>query len=135
MSQTGRLTRAEIRERFARADLYLAPATPESFGIAALEARCAGLPVIGMACGGISDFIRPGVEGLLAESDTDTAMQAAQLLRTPGRLQRMQRHNRRSASAITLPRVLELHRLSYIGAGALDLKPAADMSVSVDTRS
>ena len=53
----------KIRELLQRCDVYLAPATLESFGIAALEARSAGLPVIGMAGGGISDFIEHGVEG------------------------------------------------------------------------
>jgi glycosyltransferase involved in cell wall biosynthesis len=42
----GRRSRGEIREQFARSDLFVAPANLESFGIAALEARCAGLPVV-----------------------------------------------------------------------------------------
>jgi glycosyltransferase involved in cell wall biosynthesis len=41
---------------FSGADLYVAPSTLESFGIAALEARCAGLPVVAFAGSGIADF-------------------------------------------------------------------------------
>ena len=40
----GSMTRFEIQQLYAGADVYLAPAELESFGVAALEARCAGLP-------------------------------------------------------------------------------------------
>src|SRR5262249_27227851 len=42
----GAMHPAAIREVHAQADFYIAPAVLESFGIAALEARCAGLPVL-----------------------------------------------------------------------------------------
>ena len=61
----GRLTRFEIQQLYASADVYLAPAELESFGVAALEARCAGLPVIAMASGGVGEFVRPDIEGYL----------------------------------------------------------------------
>ena len=35
-----------------RADVYVAPAVLESFGLAALEARCVGLPVVGVSAAG-----------------------------------------------------------------------------------
>ena len=57
VTHTGQLDRTEIRGLLHRSDLYLAPAELESFGIAALEARSAGLPVIGMARCGIRDFV------------------------------------------------------------------------------
>ena len=66
---TGQLDQPAIREVFADADLYLSPAKLESFGIAALEARCAGLPVIAFAGTGVSDFIRDGRNGLLVADD------------------------------------------------------------------
>ena len=64
----GRLTRDEIRELFSSADIFVAPANLESFGIAALEARCAGLPVVAKARTGIREFVEHGREGLLARS-------------------------------------------------------------------
>jgi glycosyltransferase involved in cell wall biosynthesis len=71
----GRLSRDEIREAYAGATLYVAPAERESFGIAALEARCAGIPVVASSLGGVGSFITPGVNGILA--DDDDAMVAA----------------------------------------------------------
>src|SRR6185312_7852985 len=65
----GRVTPAELRARYSNADLYVAPARLESFGIAALEARAAGLPVVARSDGGVQEFVRDGVEGLLAADD------------------------------------------------------------------
>jgi glycosyltransferase involved in cell wall biosynthesis len=72
---TGRQTREQIRDLYAEADVYVAPAYQESFGIAALEARAAGLPVVAMRSGGVREFVRDGVDGLLCEDDD--AMAAA----------------------------------------------------------
>jgi glycosyltransferase involved in cell wall biosynthesis len=66
---TGRVTPAEVRVQLAKADVFIAPATRESFGIAALEARTAGLPVLALDGTGMESFIRDGVEGLLAGDD------------------------------------------------------------------
>lgn len=62
----GALQRSEIRKLFSRCDLFVLPTRKESFGIAALEARCAGLPVVGMKDSGVEDLIESGKNGLLA---------------------------------------------------------------------
>ncbi len=69
----GRLTRGEIREALSRADVFLLPSPLESFGLAALEARCAGVPAIVHAHGGAACFIRHEREGLLAASEQEMA--------------------------------------------------------------
>src|SRR6185437_6438757 len=56
----GHLPRPEVARRLAEADLYVAPATLESFGIAALEACAVGIPVIGLAGTGLSEFVNDG---------------------------------------------------------------------------
>jgi glycosyltransferase involved in cell wall biosynthesis len=66
---TGARTREELREHYRHVDLYIAPARLESFGLAALEARCAGLPVIAYAGTGVADFVTNGRDGLLTGSD------------------------------------------------------------------
>ena len=119
VTHTGQLDRTEIRGLLHRSDLYLAPAELESFGIAALEARCAGLPVIGMARCGIRDFISEGVEGFLVDSDAEMAERSARLLTDRPRLAEMQRHNRATLPAISWPRVLDLHQEVYRAAAAV----------------
>ncbi|MEO7262428.1 MAG: glycosyltransferase family 4 protein, partial [Jatrophihabitantaceae bacterium] len=80
---TGQLDQPAICGRFADADLYVSPATLESFGIAALEARCAGLPVLAFAGTGVADFIEHGRNGLLVRSDNQLAAALARLACSP----------------------------------------------------
>jgi glycosyltransferase involved in cell wall biosynthesis len=83
----------EIRRIHARADFYVAPAMLESFGIAALEARCAGLPVVAYRGTGIADFVLDGVEGLLVADDDEMVEHIVALATSPETLGRMRRHN------------------------------------------
>ena len=85
----GRLPRTEIRALYERADLFVAPATLESFGIAALEARCAGLPVLARTAGGIGEFVGARPDGLLAGSDGDLVRDLVRLAADPAERERM----------------------------------------------
>ncbi len=91
----GWLTRPEIRDVLHAADVYVAPADLESFGIAALEARCAGLPVVAKARGGVGEFITDGLDGFLARSDDGLVDSLEQLVRSPLLRSSMSAHNRR----------------------------------------
>ena len=71
VSLRGSATHSQLRNLFADVDFYVAPATLESFGIAALEARCAGLPVVAHRGSGVSEFIIDGVDGLLSHGDAE----------------------------------------------------------------
>jgi hypothetical protein len=71
--------RAALRALYRDADAFVLPTRHESFGIAALEARAAGLPVLGMAGTGLADFVRDGVEGVLCADDAALARAAARL--------------------------------------------------------
>jgi glycosyltransferase involved in cell wall biosynthesis len=118
----GRLDRAGIRELYRRADLYVAPATLESFGIAALEARCAGLPVLARSRTGIADFIAPEVEGLLADSDRTLAGNLARVAADAGLRERMRAHNRSVRPEAGWGEVLQRCELAY--KAAMELSPA-----------
>ena len=93
----GQLDQPAIRDRFADADLYVSPATLESFGIAALEACCAGLPVLGYAGTGVSDFITDGHNGVLVRSDDQLAAELVRLARAPAARAELAGHPRAGA--------------------------------------
>ena len=119
----GPLPREDIREILASADVVVAPATLESFGIAALEARSAGVPVIGMAASGVTEFVRDGVEGLLARDDADLTRCLHRLATDAPLAARIRHHNTTVPVAMSWDRVLLEHRAVYeraisSGAGA-----------------
>ncbi len=77
---TGALDRTAIRHRLAGASVFLAPAHRESFGIAALEARACGVPVVASARSGVTSFVEHGRDGLLGGDDRQLAAHVVRLL-------------------------------------------------------
>jgi glycosyltransferase involved in cell wall biosynthesis len=119
ISFTGALDRTSIRSLLASADVYIAPAPRESFGIAALEARSAGLPVVARAGSGVADFIRPGVEGWLVHSDAELQGVLASLLQDPSPAFAMARHNRAVAPCVRWDTVLDAADALYARASTV----------------
>ncbi|MEO8851632.1 MAG: glycosyltransferase family 4 protein [Allobranchiibius sp.] len=79
----------DIRARCHNADVFVASSRQEAFGIAALEARSAGLPVIGYRRNGLSDFITDGVDGLLVADAAAMVEAVATLINDPRELHRL----------------------------------------------
>ncbi|MGH7620196.1 MAG: glycosyltransferase family 4 protein, partial [Gemmatimonadaceae bacterium] len=109
----GRLSREEIRALFAASDIFVLPTIRESFGLAALEARCAGLPVIAMRASGVSEIVEHDVNGLLAESDAEMAGHVERLIRDDPKRAAIAAENRRSTPRYAWPNVLDAHLALY----------------------
>jgi glycosyltransferase involved in cell wall biosynthesis len=113
----GHLDRAALRELYGGAHVFVLPSERESFGIAALEARASGLPVIGMLSGGARDFITSGVDGLLVRDEAELVRAISRLaIDAPFRAY-VTAHNRSVAPAYDWPDVAALH-IRYYGEAA-----------------
>jgi glycosyltransferase involved in cell wall biosynthesis len=115
----GRLTRAQVRAAYADADVFLAPAELEAFGIAALEARTAGLAVVARRGTGIAEFVEDGVDGLLVSDDEEMAEAVVQLARDGRLLDAILTHNRAVRPAFGWADVLVAAQAEYERARAL----------------
>jgi glycosyltransferase involved in cell wall biosynthesis len=122
----GHMDRESLRDLYHRTHAFVLPSERESFGIAALEARAAGLPVIAMLGGGARDFIVCGVDGLLVRDERELARAISRLaIETPFR-EYMAAHNRAVPPAYDWPDVADLHLRYYGEAAALrDRAPRA----------
>lgn len=110
---TGRLPRAQVLEEVAAADVYVAPAVRESFGIAALEARMIGLPVVGRRGTGLAEFVGHGQEGLLAGSDREMVGALQRLVEDPVLRRQISEHNRTTPSTLTWRYALARNDAAY----------------------
>ena len=68
---------AILRGLYWGSDVFVLPSRSEPFGIAAVEALGAGLPVVATVVGGLTDIIDPGVTGHLVAADDGRALAAA----------------------------------------------------------
>ncbi|KQZ90421.1 hypothetical protein ASD62_15155 [Phycicoccus sp. Root563] len=114
----GRVTRDELRENYWRSHLYLTPARLEAFGIAALEARTAGLPVLARADTGVGDFVVDGVDGVLGADDNALVAGLVQLVTDDALRHRIAAHNASVAPEQSWPAVVDLAESEYRRAGA-----------------
>jgi glycosyltransferase involved in cell wall biosynthesis len=118
VSMPGRATREELRARYWDSHVYLTPARLEAFGIAALEARTAGLPVLARQDTGVADFVTDGVNGVLGRDDQALA-EALAMLVTDGALRhRIAKENASVPPAQSWDAVAALAEREYRRAGA-----------------
>jgi glycosyltransferase involved in cell wall biosynthesis len=81
-------------------DIFVLPSLDEGFGIAALEAMAAGLPVIASAVGGLSELVQIGETGWLVPpaAPVDLAQRVSQLIRDSRKREAMGIAGRKRAS-------------------------------------
>lgn len=97
----GHRTPEQIRELLHESDLFVAPSRQEAFGIAALEARSAGVPVVGYNFTGLADFVEHGVEGLLVDDADDMVDTLAKLLIDAPRVEQLKASTRARRPSVT----------------------------------
>jgi len=74
---SGALYGTALAEAFASATLFLFPSHTETFGQVVQEAMASGVPVVGVASGGVADLIAPGQTGLLSRPNDRQSFLAA----------------------------------------------------------
>jgi glycosyltransferase involved in cell wall biosynthesis len=108
----GRLDREGIGRMLSTADIFVNPTAHEAFGLAALEARTAGVPVIARRDTGVTEFVRDGHEGVLCVDDADMTGAIVRLSRNTAERWRIAEHNRLTEPAhCTWPDVLATMRM------------------------
>jgi glycosyltransferase involved in cell wall biosynthesis len=121
----GQLPPEGIREVFSDSDIYVSPARLESFGIAALEASTAGLPVVAFAATGVSDFVVNGQNGFLVDSDEHMVSTLAVLATSPALNAQVAAAAATGRSGLTWEHALKVCEASYATAVGLALDASA----------
>ena len=120
----GQLDREALRRLYGEAHVFVLPSELESFGLAALEARAAGLPVIAMLAGGARDFIAQGIDGLLVRDERELANAMARLAMDAPFRAFVARHNATVPPPYDWRDVSVLHERVYAAAAVLrDIAP------------
>ncbi len=105
-----------MEELLPMADVFLLPSSSESFGLVALEAMSAGVPVVASRVGGLPELVESGVTGYLAPTDDLEAHVAAvlMLLGDDARRRRFGRAGRKIAEErFHVDRIVDRYRKVY----------------------
>ena len=105
----------EIDKILCFSDLFLLPSEKESFGLAALEAMAAGVPVISSNTGGLPEVNEPGVSGYLSEVGDvqDMAAKGLSILRDEETLERFKLQSRAHAAKFDIKKIVPLYEALY----------------------
>lgn len=105
----------QMEEIMAIADLFLLPSQYESFGLAALEAMAAHVPVLSSNAGGLPEINIPGKTGYMFDiGDIDTAVQYAyDILNDENTLQKFRENAFKQAQDFDLNNIVPLYEHLY----------------------
>ncbi len=105
----------EVERILCLSDLFLLPSEKESFGLAALEAMAAGVPVISSNTGGLPEVNVLGLTGYTAEvGDTETMSRLAiDLLQNEAELEQLRAQARQQAQRFSIQSIGPLYEELY----------------------
>lgn len=111
----GTVTPAELERHYRAADVFAFPSTKEGFGLVALEALAAGLPVVASEIDVFRTFLSHGDSALLSPAGDGSALGGAlaRLARDPGLRERLVAGGRRVVDAYGWDAAAVAHEDAY----------------------
>ena len=106
---------SDIERILCMSDLFLLPSASESFGLSALEAMAAGVPVVSSNAGGLSEVNEEGVSGYLCPiGDVATmAARAIYILEDTTRLAQFKKGARKVAERFDENKIIPMYEALY----------------------
>jgi glycosyltransferase involved in cell wall biosynthesis len=110
------LSRSEMKKFYKDIDIFVMASSPaETFGKVGVEAMSAGKPVLAPNVGGISDWLKDGINGYFIDKEDPigTAHTVVTLLAEPEKIKSMAQAGRKIAETFTMELYVDKHEAYF----------------------